>query len=287
MVIAIIGVLVALLLPAVQGARGSARRAGCTNNLRQIGIALANHEQAKGLYPPSTTHDLATDWRTGDQHSWAGMILPYLGLPDLADAIDFESSLRTPGNRKIGEMVVSSYRCPDYSGPDHSERLAYKESADDPDTHPAIGNYVAFSASRPINMWEPRLDLEGVIYPQSKTRPKDVTDGLSNTVFIVESRERVMRPWIDGMYAGYTALPYQGYVASLNHTPYYDDGGEHYLTEYGPSSEHPGGANHLLGDGSAHFLEDGISAAVYIVLCTRDKGDHDGEDLRTVLRRSR
>ena len=63
-----------------------------------------------------------------------------------------------------------------------------------------------------------------------------------------------------------------GSVISLNYTPYYDDGDV--VCNYGPSSMHVGGAYHLFGDGSVHFLLDGISAAAYVGLCTRRRRSH-------------
>jgi hypothetical protein len=122
------------------------------------------------------------------------------------------------------------------------------------------------------------LKPEGVIYPVSKVRPVDVTDGLSKTMFIAESREERMRVWIDGRTAAYTALPYGdgspffgSPVSALNYKPYYNDGDVD--CEYGPSSMHVGGVHHLFGDGSVHFLADKISAAVYVALCTRAGGE--------------
>src|SRR5207253_1844655 len=103
-----------------------------------------------------------------------------------------------------------------------------------------------------------------------------VTDGLSKTIFIAESREERMRVWIDGRTAANTALPYDpdsgvtGAV-SLNYTPYYNDGDV--TCDYGPSSMHVGGAYHLFGGGSVHFLVDGISPATYVGLCTRAGGE--------------
>ena len=123
------------------------------------------------------------------------------------------------------------------------------------------------------------LKPEGVIFPKSHIRPKEVTDGLSKTMFIAESREERMRVWIDGRTGGEhracrTTCDYYGVlgsVISLNYTPYYDDGDV--VCEYGPSSMHAGGAYHLFGDGSVHFLLNTISAATYIGLCTRTGGE--------------
>jgi len=84
-----------------------------------------------------------------------------------------------------------------------------------------------------------------------------------------------MRVWIDGRTACVSALPYDMDsnvdAVSLNYTPYYNDGD--IVSDWGPSSMHPGGAFHLFGDGSVHFLTNTISKPMYIGLCTRAGGE--------------
>ncbi len=269
-VIAIIGVLVSLLLPAVQASRESARRASCANNLKQMGLAIENYQTAKESYPPSTSLDLSYHWSPLEQHSWASMILPYLEQANLFGTIDFEQNLRHSSNLPAAATLVPSYRCPAYTGPEFSPFRSYTLN----DEKYAIGNYVAFSATDIPHLWESRLEPEGVIFPVSTTRPTDITDGLSHTVFLVESREENQRVWMDGLTAGFTALPlvrYAGEKISLNFTPYYPS--RSYYSEYGPSSMHPGGAYHLLGDGSVRFITNDISKANYVAFCTRAGGE--------------
>jgi len=272
-VIAIIGVLVSLLLPAVQSSRESGRRASCANNLKQIGLAIENYQLAKEVYPPSSNFDLSRNWSALEQHSWASMILPYLEQASLFETIDFDQKIDGPSNRPAAATIVPTYRCPAYTGPDFSLFSTYTR---DNGTY-AIGNYVAFSATDVPHIWRIRLEPEGVIFPLSAIRPAEITDGLSHTVFIVESREENQRVWMDGLTAGFTALPYLGYSSptdqeiSLNYTPYYPSRG--YYSEYGPSSMHPDGAYHLVGDGSVRFITDDISRANYLAFCTREGGE--------------
>jgi Protein of unknown function (DUF1559) len=95
-------------------------------------------------------------------------------------------------------------------------------------------------------------------------------------MFIAESREEKLRVWIDGRTGAYTALAYGNGLPSfsqpvaLNYTPYYI---ADLKCLYGPSSMHPGGAYHLFGDGSVHFLRDDINKATYVGLCTRAGGE--------------
>ena len=272
-VIAIIGALVALLLPAVQNSREASRRTGCSTNLKQIGLAIEGYLHAKSVYPPSSTDDVY-DWYGGVRlrnHSWASLILPYAELASLQGAINYSISAVSPQNQAAASIVVPIYRCPSYTGQEFTDDRHY------PVGKYAIGNYVSVGASDIDHFWGANAKPEGVLFPQSQIRPAEVIDGLSNTMFIAESREERLRVWIDGRTASNTALTLHHAFApnrapaSLKYTPYYDDGD--IVCAYGPSSTHPGGAYHLYGDGSVHFLFDKISAASYVALCTRAGGE--------------
>jgi prepilin-type N-terminal cleavage/methylation domain-containing protein len=270
-VIAIIGMLVALLLPAVQGSREAARRSSCANNMKQIGLAIEGYLHARKVFPASNTDELFI-WDNDSElpnHSWASVIMPYVELEALRDSIDFKLSSMHAANRPAAGTIVSIYRCPSYRGGDFTEDPHY------PDGQYAIGNYVSIGASDVDHLWQVSMKPEGVIFPLADIRPADISDGLSKTMFIAESREEKMRVWIDGRTSANTALRYDlsggPPGVSLNFRPYYDDGD--IVSEYGPSSAHSGGAYHLYGDGSVHFLRDAISPASYVALCTRAGGD--------------
>ena len=271
-VIAIVGVLIGLLLPAIQASRASSRRSTCSNNLKQIGLAIENYQLAKEVYPPSSTHDVTTHWDLLEQHSWASLILPYLEQDNLSDEIDYSQDLRYSANRLAASTIVPLYRCPSYTGDEFSQLPEYNADV----SNYAIGNYVALGATDVGHIWGERFKPDGVIFPQSEIRPAEVTDGLSHTVFIVESREEAFRVWMDGLTASLTALRYDpsngpsyaGLEISLNYSPYYS--ASRYHLEYGPSSLHAGGAFHLFGDGTVRFITDETSVASYIALCTRE-----------------
>lgn len=279
-VIAIIGVMAALLLPAVQAAREAARKTSCSNNLRQIGIALSSYESHYKLFPPSSTSDVEQGgWIAHPDerhiHSWLSLILPQLEQSNLADQIDYRYSSMHANNLPVATRVLSVYRCPSYSGPQYSSDPNYTRFS----TRYAIGNYAALGSSdvgHIYGMNSKLFDPDGVMYPLSNTKVADVRDGLSNTVFAVETRESKMAVWIDGGTAAMVALRYDDFNAptyaglehALNYTPYFE-----YLnprSDFGPSSMHPGGAFHLLGDSSVRFIVNSISPAAYAAYVTRN-----------------
>src|SRR5580658_4460030 len=109
-VIAIIAILVALLLPAVQVARGTT----CRNNMKQIGLALHNYESVNRILPPSSTSriDFGVWSQNATQyslHSWAGMLLPFLEQGTVTAQVNYDVSALDPLNKKAAEQVLGVY----------------------------------------------------------------------------------------------------------------------------------------------------------------------------------
>jgi type II secretory pathway pseudopilin PulG len=120
-VVGVVGLLIAMLLPAVRGSREATRRGMCSNNLKQIGIALRNYEEAYGSFPPAYTVD--ADGKP--LHSWRTLILPYMEQKPLYDKIDLSKPWDDPANRTAYETKVSIFACPSFTGPDfHTTYLA-------------------------------------------------------------------------------------------------------------------------------------------------------------------
>jgi len=284
-VVAIIGVLVGLLLPAVQAAREASRRSACANNLKQIGLAIAGYQLANSEFPASCTEgledqfDLNYDPSDAVRHSWSSAILPFLEDDALDDSINRSLHAVFSSNAQIAATIIRLYRCPSYDGPDFSESSRYAGI----ETKCAIGNYVALGTSTVGNLWGVDLEPDGAIVPGGGVLPKDVTDGLSHTIFIAETREEILAAWFDGLTACVAAHAYDRnrpptYARSqsaLNYSPYYDEGP--IVAKYGPSSMHPGGAQHQFGDGSVRFLRDDTTLDVYVALTTRDGGEVENE----------
>lgn len=307
-VMAVIAVLMSLTLPAVQQAREAARRAQCQNHLKQLGLALHNYADAFLLFPPTLTSYSTTTgtslgegvWNWGSPssvndrdprmhgHNLFGLLLPYLDQQSLYGQIDFGLSALSPANRQLGAQVIPVYRCPSYSGPSWSADPNYTQLVGY--DRFAVRNFVAVGA---IGIWSlhPGQQPEGVLYPGSRTRFRDVTDGTSQTVCLAETREPSAAVWIDGSTAAVTARRVDasnltltpllsGTTTAINFSPYNPAGIPPVFNPiqqtWGPSSQHPGGVQHLFVDGSVRFLGNHLDVYVYDALVTRAGNETQG-----------
>ena len=278
-VIAIIAILIALLLPAVQQAREAARCTTCRNNLKQMGLALHNYENIHRVLPPSSTSQIDFGiWSPNPTqyhlHSWTTFILPYLEQKDLERTVDYDVSALAQENRQVAGEVLPIYQCPSYAGPSHSRSKLYRTLSD----HFAIRNYAAMGATT-VGKFYDRPD--GVFYARSSTIFADIKDGLSNTIFLVETREPDAAVWIDGGTAALTAHSYSEQAVEyatpevgLNRSPYFVPINNQGIDcAYGPSSMHAGQVNHLFGDGSVKTISESIDSDVYDAMVTRNGYD--------------
>jgi prepilin-type processing-associated H-X9-DG protein len=123
-VLAILGVLAALLLPAVRSAREPARRSQCVNNLKNIALALHNYVRDYESLPPAYT----VDADGGPLHSWRTLILPYIEQKSLYDRIDLAKPWDDPANQEAFDQMMLNYRCPSVDcPPNHTTYLAVLE----------------------------------------------------------------------------------------------------------------------------------------------------------------
>jgi prepilin-type N-terminal cleavage/methylation domain-containing protein/prepilin-type processing-associated H-X9-DG protein len=186
-VIAIIGVLIGLLLPAVQSARGAARRMSCSNNLRQFGLALLNYESSQGHFPP-------TDARTSTTAGWSlhARLLPYAEESTLADQIDFDVTPFTgswsgmnpsAGFVDLFATPISMLLCPSDPAPSVQQSSGHSYGGN---------NYMVSFGSATADgngkmYWVFSKPTDGIVYENSKVRIRNITDGLSKTVFASEA----------------------------------------------------------------------------------------------------
>ena len=203
-VIAIIAVLIALLLPAVQSAREAARRAQCTNNLKQIGLAIANYESTVGCivsgylstnqphrWPGVPGYD--PDPATGDNGpgwGWLALLLPYAEQGPLFGAINVNLPTWVADNGTVVKVQLSVYLCPSANNPTPTCRMVDANSNLLPVTNQqfARANYVYNQGwndsgiTAIVSPDDPVKGCNGPIYRNSRITYAGVTDGLSNTV---------------------------------------------------------------------------------------------------------
>lgn len=314
-VIAIIGILIGMLLPAVQSVREAARRVSCLNNMRQLGLALHNYESAHMAFPPSrlapddqlipssdTNHSNAES----AFQSWTTLILPFVEQGNLSNRFDFDSAWfdRTGSNNiEVVSSTLQLFKCPsapnvdafdpyhcvgaaagDYGSINEVKKKVYTEVLNIPDP----GNYAR----------------SGLLSKFKENRIASATDGTSNTLYVAECAGQPdvfiagRRMTMDD-FANYTddkVVDFEGRLCPTDGTGWADpdcgfsingatgDG----LNKYGPVminainvseaySFHTGGACFAMADGSAHFISDSIDAQTFVSLCTRAGGEVVGQ----------
>lgn len=203
-VIAIIGILMGLLLPAVQMARESARATSCKNRLRQMGLALFNYESAKQHFPAGYTYESGAAYgaRTGNPvfhsdanhmgHSWGSALLPYLEQNNLSDRIRRDLPAFAPENQSTREQQLSLFLCPSDA---YSEgNFVIRDESGSPIEQYAASSFCAnwgsawgrvdtpSDTSDDVNLDATPDQANGVFYRNSKTRMRDLVDGSSNTL---------------------------------------------------------------------------------------------------------
>jgi prepilin-type N-terminal cleavage/methylation domain-containing protein/prepilin-type processing-associated H-X9-DG protein len=182
-VIAIIAVLIALLLPAVQSAREAARRIQCTNNLKQIGLALHNYENANGALPPCYIEVFATSTSTSSYYKseWSviARIAPFLELSPMYSALNFDQTYDDPQNTTVSALSIAMINCPSdpqpVSLPDGHGRNEGTMSYGNLE-----GDWYVWWALGPQN--------RSAFSPNFSRRFAQFTDGLSNTMAFSESQ---------------------------------------------------------------------------------------------------
>ncbi len=322
-VIAIIGILIGLLLPAVQKVREAAARITCTNNLKQIGLALHGYHDSNNMFPSGyvdgNTNSASTpDNDVGPGWGWASMILPYVEQGNVYNQINFSQGVGLGSNTAISQLPLKIFQCP--SDPYPQSFTVWPTSV-----VVAHGNYVGCNGwvecfSNAGGNYQPSSDGgaaedgdvggtgpagDGLFYRNSHNRIANVTDGLSETI-IVGERCSTHSPstWTGAVTGGrcpawmatqpWTA-PYTppGQAPNSGNGTAYDnaDYDEALVLAHGNAthlpcadqpfydpdtfwSMHTGpGTNFLFGDGSVHFITQGIDPYTYQHLCTIAGGE--------------
>ena len=301
-VITIIGILIALLLPAVQAAREAARQVQCRNNFKQVGIAMHGYHETRGCFPPG-----AILWYRGKMGAtcmvpqspvpayyagfgWGAFILPELDQQGLYDSLDFngvqyyENTDPNGVNRRYGRTRLAMHLCP--SDPQQGEIVWVSAAA---------GNVIGVDGSRQSNMagvadsvnwtcdqtWPKYFGggptmANGVMGNREPCKINDISDGTSSTLMIGEVTGGGPGTFEGNMWVSWSMCDTSNGINSGVTVP---GGGTYgsglYANKFaeGFSSYHPGGCHFLLADGSVQFVSQNIAADVLAALTTRAGGE--------------
>lgn len=297
-VIAIIGILVGLLLPAVQSAREAARRIQCTNNLKQIGLALHNYESAHRTFPPGFISRVTGTWPGGGNNpipeagpGWSNfaLILPMLEQSNLHSSINFGLPIADPVNQIARSTNIPAYQCP--SDAWNQPVTVWPATLGIRDL--AFVSYVnCLGGGNPANapgysaMYEEQ-PFNGMFHRNRGVRHGEISDGTSNTIGlgerasmftpngwagVIPTAQTVFSPMIAqsrGQTVGQTARP-----AITMSTVHVRTGGPNAPTGSpgGFWSPHVGGCLFALMDGSTHSIATSVDIVVFRALAGRNDG---------------
>jgi prepilin-type N-terminal cleavage/methylation domain-containing protein/prepilin-type processing-associated H-X9-DG protein len=257
-VIAVIGVLVVLLLPAVQAARESARRAACQNNLRQIGVALhAYHDAHKQLPVGCVEKRIPSTKPNGRQLAWSAAVLPNLEESSLWSQIDFGSPYDGAANAGAAATVLSVYLCPS------TVRLARGREGvivSNPALSGTNGQYrgAAIDYGGIYGAAQISPSANGIFLYDREVRISEITDGTSHTLAVAEDAGR---GWMqDGEWLnGENIYDVNNPINSQQHNEVWSD--------------HAGGAMALWCDGGVTLLAQIMDLPTLKAVCTRAGND--------------
>jgi prepilin-type N-terminal cleavage/methylation domain-containing protein/prepilin-type processing-associated H-X9-DG protein len=277
--IAIIGILVALLLPAVQMAREAARRTQCFNNLKQFGLALHNFEGANRFVPPAKVSGSTPEANqlrarlgmgAGTEHAWAVFLLPFIEQGNVRGRYSLQYNWNAPENKAARDAPLELMLCPSsgYSSAMHPEYTSagVKISGGRIDYTVVSDIHGSLRVHGLIDNLTPASAYLGAIRTNEIVGFRNVTDGLSNTLFVVEDAARPDWYKAKGLFSSQPGDRRIGGIWSHPENNIRLDGYDATgTTQFGPCgmnctnsdemySFHPSGMNVAMCDGSARFI---------------------------------
>ena len=276
-VIAIIGILIALLLPAVQAAREAARRSQCSNNLKQLGLALHNYHDTYRTFP-------AGGWASANRLSWHVAVLPFVEQAPLYDQVNFNATTWQE-NLHIAVTPISAFLCP--SGTKMETGYPSGESyVDNGTTHVTYTAhyYGVLGPKGPLPQDATRnyslagvtgqgdYATQGVLIRHACKGFRDITDGTANTFLLGElswNEANAYRVVVRGCEAALSAGT-RNVTHTINLIPYNNTNN---FNDASFGSEHPGGCLFAIADGSVRFISETIDMALYRAAASRDGGE--------------
>ncbi|MGE3821882.1 MAG: DUF1559 domain-containing protein [Isosphaeraceae bacterium] len=260
MVVMIISVILSLILPAIHASRGAASRVQCTNNLKQIGLALHNYETNLGTFPPGVVNptgpisNVPEDFHIG----WVVQLLPYMEQGGVAGALDTRFSVYDAVNQTARLTRITSLTCPDDKLPGGT----------------ALANHTSYAANHHDVEAPIEEDNHGVFFLNKALRTADLEDGSSHTIFVGDKRTELGDlGWSSGTRATLrnTGHPLRASLRGPQDPPEPEPTDEWYVGGFG--SGHPGAVNFAFGDGSVRFLSTTINPRILRLLGHRADGE--------------
>jgi prepilin-type N-terminal cleavage/methylation domain-containing protein/prepilin-type processing-associated H-X9-DG protein len=302
-VISVIGVLIGLTLPAVNAARESGRRTKCSNNIKQIGLALYQYLDAHQRFPPGTTlepyfpkleafydpwEEAAGDVSGKRGYSWMIFILPFIEQNRIYKSWDFSKSVI--GNADLAQSDIKMFYCPSRRAgirPGDDKIMFQNWRSGGTDYGGCIGRGNSWCNDYSSSFTSPKISHEfvygttlfkyveyiGIFAANFAASPTDIRDGMSKTIMVGEMQRLHPLSNTTG-YDKYNRTSNDGWatagVATLFDTMIKDEGGDHGAPGgfnnwffESAGSEHPNGANFGFADGTVHFLDEKIDPHIY------------------------
>jgi prepilin-type N-terminal cleavage/methylation domain-containing protein len=299
-VIAIIGILIALLLPAVQAAREAARRAECQNKLKQLGLAMHNYHDIYKHFPRGAEENVykkpQTDTTFIRGTTWLLYLLPQIEQQSVYDLYDFTQAYNSATNLAVANIEIAAFKCP--SGPSEVRSGNSAEQTSDGTRNHTTHYYGVMGPSSRANpsvvtvgtstynytvgtptgngayacdgILGQYRDQTGSVTTARKVNFSDILDGSSNTLMIAERSNHLppgqandYRSWTRGNNGGSGTTKNVTYP--INSTFY---NGSNNFNDISFGSNHPGGCQFALGDGSVRFVREAISLNIYKALAS-------------------
>jgi prepilin-type N-terminal cleavage/methylation domain-containing protein len=295
-VIAIIGILVSLLLPAVQAARAAARRLQCGNHLKQLALSLHNYHTTQKVFPPAQYIQIDSkaagaptpdDWV---RWSWFASVLPYVEQMAMADIYADHLSKPRTGSFSYTNLPEKTTIAPTFMCPSDPANPKIHNGSSTSNSQGFHGNYVLNAGDSFFNEggYANSSQLNGVFYVGSQTRIAHIRDGTSNTLLaseIILVKDGAIGSGKEDIRGRYHNVAHAGALFSTKYPPNTTQPDRHNYcintvaqapcTPTGTNvivsarSYHPGGAQCALSDGSVRFISESIDLNVFHALGTR------------------
>jgi type II secretory pathway pseudopilin PulG len=290
-VIAIIGLLIGLLLPAVQAAREAGRRSSCANNIRQLGLAASTYHDARRSFPPHRSPSNQTGV------SWLGLILPHIENQPIFDRLQpANATWEDPSNAALGLNRINTFLCPSAAGVRSSGGTDLIGGTNAFTTH-YVGNMGPIGTNMSTGTAYPMvptvhgglafggvLPLHPTPVTANPTRAvgvsvRDITDGLSKTLLAFEASWKGLetfsyRSWVRGVAWNREASAAKNIRDGMGITAYNGVPASLTFNNISMGSDHPGGCQVLLADASVRFLSASVDLnTVLLPLASRAGGE--------------